>query len=103
MFRCETEPGTDIIYTKNKETVFVSEAFTYVSGEKSIYVECTVLVCFENSGVSECVLCDDIGKRKRREVTIGDQATEQTTVIKSPIFYVISKGNNVNVFILIIL
>lgn len=90
--RCQTEGGTKLISTKNKETIFASEAFAYVSGESSIYIECTVLVCLAADITSECSLCLK-NNRKRREIAIGDQSTERTTIIKSPVFYIIDKGN----------
>jgi len=91
--RCNTEPGTKLISTQNKETIFTSEAFTYITGENSIYVECTVHVCLASDNTRSCSLClGGPGKRKRREVTVNDdQATDQTTIIKSPVFYIIAE------------
>ena len=82
-----------MISTENKETIFTSEAFTYITGENSIYVECTVQVCLASDSTTPCSLCLEHSNRKRREVTMDDeQSTEQTTIIKSPIFYIVDKG-----------
>ena len=66
-----------------------------MSGDSSIYVECTILVCLASDSTKPCSLCLGNVNRKRREATMDDeQSTEQTTIIKSPVFYIVDKGTN---------
>ena len=69
------EKGTTLISTTNKDSVFSSEAFRYLTG-RSVYIECVVRVCLMSSAEPDCLLCSNNVDRKRREVTVDGQSKD---------------------------
>ena len=69
------------------------EAFRYLSGGSSVYIECIIRVCLTNDPSLECKLC--LTQRKRREVIEdSNNDVEERRIVKSSVFHVVdTKGN----------
>ena len=92
--RCTLEPGTSWnTNPSNLLSVFKTEAFQFnFQNSAAVYVECLVRVCLVEDSSNECAFCT-LSTRKRRALSVGNLGNEGTlSVVKSPTFYVITKG-----------
>ena len=71
------------------------EAFQYLSGGSSVYIECVIRVCLTNDNSLECKQC--LTQRKRREVIEdSNNNVEERRIVKSSVFYVVDTEGNIH-------
>ena len=84
------EPGTSWVSPPSDESsVFKTEAFRYFGSSNKVYVQCLVRVCLDTQQSDECKLCSS--KRKRRNAE-AESNEGQTILVKTPVFYIIDRG-----------
>ena len=108
-FRCTLEQKTYWEgFSIAKQTVFKTEAFRYLSSGNTIFVECLIRVCLDTDSTADCSLCapaPSVG-RKRRDVAQqiegnSKEQASQTMTARSPVFYILERGMNINIFVVL--
>jgi len=94
--KCKTEAGTSwMSMPQAKKSEFKTEAFRYLVGGGSVYVQCFVRVCLTSEDSPECTLCNNT--RKRRDVGSNSMMTSRSVddsagdiaLVQSKGFYII--------------
>jgi len=94
--KCKTEAGTSwMSMPQAKKSEFKTEAFRYLVGGGSVYVQCFVRVCLTSETSPECTLCNNT--RKRRDVGSTSMMTSRSVdnsagdiaLVQSKGFYII--------------